>query len=210
MESWRGRWSLIALEGLLIGVAYLLGWLFGQPPLSHCFWSSAGWTWGLLGTLPMLAGLGVCLAWPEGPWRSLVQLVDSTLVPLFRTWKWSELALAAALAGLGEEMLFRGMIQDALVERIGAGPIAAILVTGTLFGLAHAVTWSYALFASLVGLYLGWLYVAAGDLAAPIVAHGVYDFFALAYLARIRQPPNENLVESPDVRSTLEDGTGVV
>jgi membrane protease YdiL (CAAX protease family) len=84
-------------------------------------------------------------------------------------------------------MLFRGVIQDA-IQRATTSAAAAILLAGLLFGLVHAVTLSYAIFATLVGIYLGWLFIADGDLTAPIVAHGVYDFIALAYLAKIRQP----------------------
>ena len=36
------------------------------------------------------------------------------------------------------------------------------------------------------GVYFGWLAVAADDLLAPIIAHAVYDFAALAYLTRRR------------------------
>ena len=187
MESWRGRWMFIALEGSLIGAAILLGWLLGQPPLARCAWSTAALSWGLVATLPMLAALGLCLAWPDGPWRSLVGLVDDLLIPVFRTWNWGELALAAALAGVGEEMLFRGVIQDAIQQATSSVP-TAILMTSLLFGLVHVVTLSYAIFATLVGIYLGWLFVAVGDLTAPIVAHAVYDFIALVYLAKIRQP----------------------
>lgn len=193
MDSWRGHWLLIALEATLVAAAFVLGWLLGTPPLARCAWSPAGWAWGLCATLPMLAGLGICLAWPNGPWRNLVRLIDSLLVPVFRSWSLGELAVAAVLAGLGEEMIFRGVIQDAIrdwwsADRFAAATPVAILATAALFGLAHAVTRAYALFATLVGIYLGCLYVAVGDLTAPIVAHGLYDFVALVYLAKIHQP----------------------
>lgn len=189
MDAGRGRWLLIALEGLLIAGAVLLGWLFDQPPLARCHWSLAGFAWGVVGTVPMLAGLAVCLIWPDGPWRSLTRLVDEMLVPLFQGWRWYELTLVAVLAGLGEEMLFRGVIQEVIQRLAGQGPLAAIIAIGAggvLFGLAHSVSLAYAVFAGLIGIYLGALFVLVGDLTAPIVAHAAYDFVALVYLSRIR------------------------
>jgi hypothetical protein len=45
------------------------------------------------------------------------------------------LATGAAVAGIVEEMAFRGVMQRGLERR--HGPVAAILATGLLFGLAH-------------------------------------------------------------------------
>jgi membrane protease YdiL (CAAX protease family) len=38
--------------------------------------------------------------------------------------------------------------------------------------------------AFLVSVYFGWLAVATNDLLPPILAHAIYDFFALVYLTR--------------------------
>jgi membrane protease YdiL (CAAX protease family) len=184
MQFARGRWLLIGFEGSLVLVAMALGWVLGQPPLEHCTLSPVAWGWGLAGTLPMLVALAVCVGLP-GPWRSLVRLIDETLVPMLRGWSLGEMALAAAMAGLGEEMLFRGVLQDVIARELT--PLLAIVVAGVLFGLAHAISLAYAIFATLVGLYLGWLFVWSGDLAVPIVTHAVYDFVALVYLARFRR-----------------------
>ena len=42
--------------------------------------------------------------------------------------------------------------------------------------------------AGLIGLYLGWLWMATGNLLVPIVTHTVYDFVVLVYLVKIRTP----------------------
>ena len=42
------------------------------------------------------------------------------------------------------------------------------------------------LLAGLIGLYLGWIWLASGNLLTPMVTHGVYDFLALAYLVKVR------------------------
>lgn len=196
--GWRGRWLLMGLEASLVAVALALGWLFDQPPLARLAWSRPGIFWGAAAALPMAAGLGLCLRWPDGPWRSLERLVDDQLAPLFRNWSLAELAIAAALAGLGEEMIFRGVIQEAIERWLGgwglAAPPAAVLLAALLFGVAHSISTAYVVFATVVGVYLGALFVLTGDLAAPILAHGLYDFVALVYLARVR-PPSSTAAE---------------
>ncbi|MBL9122326.1 MAG: CPBP family intramembrane metalloprotease [Planctomycetaceae bacterium] len=194
MHTSQARTLLIGLEGALVLVAILLGWVLGQPPLQHASLSERAAAWGVAGTLPMLAALVIITRWPQGPWRSLVELIDELLVPMLRGWSFGEMALAAALAGFGEEMLFRGVLQEVL-QRVLVDwglpvPWLAILAAGFLFGLAHAISLAYVVFATLVGIYLGWLYVWTGDLTAPIVTHALYDFVALVYLGRFRGDPS--------------------
>ena len=57
-------------------------------------------------------------------------------------------------------------------------------ITSVIFGLLHAVTKTYAVLAFLVSVYFGWLAIATNDLLGPILAHAIYDFFALVYLTR--------------------------
>jgi membrane protease YdiL (CAAX protease family) len=37
----------------------------------------------------------------------------------------------------------------------------------------------------LMGAFLGWIFIATGNLLPVIICHGLYDFLALAYLTRI-------------------------
>ena len=73
----------------------------------------------------------------------------------------ADLALISLLAGLGEELLFRGLIQDGLVGWLGPWP--ALVLTSVLFGLMHPITPGYAVLATLAGAYLGWVYLATGE-----------------------------------------------
>jgi len=101
-------------------------------------------------------------------------------------------ALVAALAGVGEEALFRGVVQTALLDRLPAW--AAVAATAALFGLAHFLSLTYALLASLVGAYLGWLHLATGNLLAPILAHALYDFVALRLLLDVKPMPSSSVL----------------
>ena len=180
------------VEGSLILLAMLLGWLLGYPPLEH-FPSGANlgrWLTSLgLGVVaagPLVALLLVMLRWPNGPWRSLVQFVEQEVVVLFRGGTIVQFAIVSLLAGFGEELLFRGAIQDALSE--GLGPVGGVLLTAVLFGVCHWLTAGYAFLAALIGLYLGVLQAyGEGNLFVPIVAHAAYDFLALLILLRFRK-----------------------
>ena len=86
------------------------------------------------------------------------------------------------LAGFGEEILFRGVIQHALTGVTGWA--MALVVTSLLFGVAHIVTVSYFWYASVFGAAAGGLLLITGNLLAPIVTHVIYDFLALVYLVR--------------------------
>ena len=94
----------------------------------------------------------------------------------------AQFAMVAALAGVGEELLFRGVIQTKLAG--WTTPLAGLLLASVLFGLAHALSKPYFAFAIVVGIFLGWLALQYNDLVAPMVAHALYDFLALVYISR--------------------------
>ena len=91
--------------------------------------------------------------------------------------------MIAALAGLGEELLFRGVAQRGIEQVSGSGNIG-LVAASLLFGLAHPISKTYTFMATLVGLYLGGLLLASDNLLAPIVTHAAYDFAALVYLVK--------------------------
>lgn len=177
----------IAVEAGIGVVAVALGWALGYPPGPMIGWTLEGLVWGTLATLPLLAMLALCLFIPWRPMRELLRVVDELIVPLFRQTSLPVLAIIAALAGFGEEMLFRGVLQTGLADWIGgsAGVWVSLAVISLLFGLVHSITTTYALLAALIGLYLGWLWIATGNLLVPILAHGLYDFVALVYLTKV-------------------------
>jgi hypothetical protein len=175
-------------EGGLTPAAIALGWLLGSPPLAtfHFDWRDA--LLGVAATLPPLGLFWLCLVCPWRPFAEIARITVETLVPLFRDCQLMQLAIIAALAGVGEEMLFRGVVQAASAQEIGGpyGVWLGLLIAAVLFGLLHSITPTYAILAGLIGLYLGGLWLASGNLLTPIVAHGAYDFVALLYLARVR------------------------
>ena len=95
----------------------------------------------------------------------------------------------AVAAGIGEEALFRGCLQDSLVGVLGNQ--GAIFVAAAIFGVLHAVTPTYAVLATVAGLYFGWLFKMCGsNIAIPAFAHTLYDWIALVSVhLEVTKPP---------------------
>jgi membrane protease YdiL (CAAX protease family) len=176
----------VVVEGGLALAALFLAWLLGVelrnsfPPFGvPLLYSIAR---GLAATVPMLVifWLLVNSNWPM--MRQLREQVEWLIREMFPARSIAQFAMVATLAGVGEELLFRGAIQTKLGD--WTTPIVGLVLTSFLFGLAHALSKLYFLFAVAVGAFLGWLALAYNDLVSPMVAHGVYDFLALTYLSR--------------------------
>ncbi|MGH7509544.1 MAG: lysostaphin resistance A-like protein [Gemmatimonadales bacterium] len=164
----------------------MLAWALGRwlhlSPVEQLHPSPDGVIVGVAATLPMLAALSWILNTRWEPARQLVDLVVEQLGPVLAGRSALQLALLAALAGLAEEVLFRGVAQVGLSRVLPEG--WALVVSSVLFGLVHFVSRTYAVFATVVGLYLGGLFLLGDGLLAPIVTHALYDFVALIYVVR--------------------------
>ena len=162
-----------------------LGRLGDVSPFGRLRLDAAGAGAGLVATLPMVALLLWCLRTPWGPMRRLVALVEERLGPPLGSASLGGILLLATLAGIGEELLFRGVIQVWLADRF---PLwLAVGGASLLFGVGHWLSASYAVLAAGIGAYLGVVFLLTGNLLAPIVAHAGYDVVALLVLARRNQ-----------------------
>lgn len=170
-----------AFEASLAILAVGLGWLLGTKPLETLTWDPRVLGWGVAAAVPLVVILWLMVHFPWGPLRDLLRVVDELVVTMFEGASLFELAMISLMAGIGEELLFRGVVQAAFTQWT-ASEGAAVLAAGVIFGMIHSVTRTYAVLASLVGIYLGWLWLATGNVLAPIATHAVYDFVALWYL----------------------------
>jgi len=176
-------------EGGLAVLAVSIGWALGRPPMESFHFSAIDLGWGIIATLPLLADLWISAKVRWRPIARIMQVLDETFIPLFRQCRILELAVIALLAGLGEEMLFRGIVQSWAADKVG-GPYGAgigLAVAAAIFGLLHGVTPTYALLAGVIGLYLGAIWLATDNLLVPIASHALYDFLAFVYLVRVRK-----------------------
>jgi membrane protease YdiL (CAAX protease family) len=169
-------------ECVLLLVALGLGHLVGVTPSERLRLDAEGVAVGAAGALPMLGLLLWCVRTTWGPMHRLVALVEERLGPYLANASAGGIVLLALLAGVGEELLFRGVIQVWLAER---APLwLAVAATSLMFGVGHWLSASYAVLASLIGAYLGILFLLSGNLLAPMVSHALYDVVALFVLTR--------------------------
>ena len=92
----------------------------------------------------------------------------------------ANLILIALIAGVGEELVFRGVLQQQLMRRI-ANPWVALALSAAIFSAIHLQFEGF-LARWLLGMVLGWLYWRNRNLWIPIAAHSFYN--ALQVLAQ--------------------------
>jgi membrane protease YdiL (CAAX protease family) len=136
-------------KGALAGVLGWLAWfpvVFAVFTASQMLWSASGWTWDEQQVLEQLR----------------------TVEP------WQFFLIAAVLAPVYEEVIFRGLLYPALRRRVPRG--ASILISAAIFAIVH---WSPEQMPALfvLGLALAWLYERTGTLAAPIAFHASFNGF---------------------------------
>lgn len=110
-------------------------------------------------------------------------IAPETLIP-----EWSLVYLIflvivmVAFVGMVEELLFRGVIQRTLENRIGYWP--GLLLASGLFGIMHSVYGSgwQLVFAGGSGLIFGLLYDRTNSILLVSYTHGCFNFFLFAVL----------------------------
>ena len=162
-------------EGILLVVAVVWAHLIDLPL------TPGPWATGVAAGLAAALALGVLnlalLRWRSNPWpgealRFICRVVVHPLFEHVRVW---HILLVSVMAGLAEELLFRGVLQ----------PIVGLPAASLLFGAVHVGGrgfLGYGIWAACIGAFLGWLMNVTGGLTAPVVAHAAYDALALAYV----------------------------
>jgi uncharacterized protein len=173
----------ILVEGGLLAAASLLAWMIDQPPLLHFAWTWQAVLWGIAATVPLVIFFFLFLRWPIGPLARIQRFSEQVIRPLLAPCSLLDLLGISVLAGLGEEMLFRGVLQEAFTGWFNVW--VGVIVASLLFGVLHSITFTYALLATLMGVYLGCVFrYADHNLLAVIITHALYDFVVLLWLMR--------------------------
>jgi membrane protease YdiL (CAAX protease family) len=184
------RWGL-PIEGALL-VAGLLGCRLFAVPVGFSNTGVAVAT-GLGAAALLLLAFFAMLRSQARPLVRIREILDTSLMPLIAQATWLELAAISALAGIGEEWLFRAFLQTGLIKLTALWP--GILIAAAIFGVAHYITHAYFIIAAILGALLGLLYVWTDNIVSVIIAHAVYDFMALLVMQRkyagseLRQSP---------------------
>lgn len=96
--------------------------------------------------------------------------------PVARQLSGSGILVLALLSALGEELLFRGLLQ----------PYVGLFAQALIFGLVHQLPgpsrWVWISWATLVGLGFGLLFELTGSLLGPILAHAMVNGLNLHHL----------------------------
>jgi hypothetical protein len=162
------RTQILAVMGVTAIALWLVAklWLqFGNVSLLPLRWTATALSGGV-GLALIITALSylVYRLWPA--YRSSADFyLEFVLKPLF----WSDLIWVALLPGLSEELLFRGVMLPAFGLNI-----TAVVISSLCFGILHLSgpeQWAYVVWATVVGLLLGYSALATGNLLVPIVAH---------------------------------------
>ena len=182
-------WQAVLVEGGLAVIAILVDLIFdlGLDYWAHCWCDSETLYHIACAVVPLIAGYFVLQALPFANLRRIDRLVRDVFQQHMAPLSLGQLALIAALAGIGEELFFRGLLQMGLCTIVGVW--LAVLIASLIFGLAHSITPTYALLAFIISLYLGFLFVYTGNLFIPIAVHALCDFFVFVF---IRLTPHKN------------------
>ncbi|BCG65061.1 MAG: hypothetical protein methR_P2874 [Methyloprofundus sp.] len=165
-------------ESALILVAIFLGWLAAINPFEFIIFNEQAVINGIMGTLPLCLIFFALNQIQSHSLQAIRDVLHETLGPSLSKHHWTDLFVLAMIAGISEEILFRGVIQPWMENSWGL--LAGLIVSSLVFGLIHAVTFLYFIMATAVSIYLGMYldYDSARNLLTPIIIHGLYDFFA--------------------------------
>ncbi len=172
----------VFFEGGLAPLSLFLGWWLRHNPLEQFAWSKTDALLGVVAAVPMVLLFLLMLRWPIGPLRQVKTFCEEEFIPLMAGSSWSDMALIALSAGVGEEMLFRGVLQSSMAAWMGVG--WGLFFASLLFGLLHPISLPYIVVAAAVGFYLGGAFWYTGNLLTVMVTHSLYDFALMSYLLR--------------------------
>ena len=155
-------------------------WLFAA---GHPVRLGASWTALAAGIAAALA-LALVQWWLQraapavGAVQAMRELQRAIFEPLFAPLSAAEMVAISALAGVGEEILFRGAVQASF-----GWPVATIAFGACHLGWSRR-GWVLGVWATMAGGVLAGLAITTGGLVAPIVAHAGYDLAALLWIRR--------------------------
>ncbi|MGB3619551.1 MAG: CPBP family intramembrane glutamic endopeptidase [Catalinimonas sp.] len=105
------------------------------------------------------------------------------------------LVVIAVVPALGEELLFRGLLQPQLARRVG--PHVSIWLVALIFSAFHFQPYGLVP-RTLLGALFGYLYYWSGNLWAPITAHFANNAFTLLMVYLYRSGVSDLDLESSD------------
>jgi len=129
--------------------------------------------------------VGVAIGVPIGVVEYFI-LKPAPVLPTFEVkYLFRDLFYMLGFVGIGEEMLFRGLVQRDLMDALGWK--WGLLLASLTFAVMH-LTWRSIpelVFVFFAGLVLGYTYYRTKSLVAPIVIHGIGNVILVAVMPYI-------------------------
>ena len=173
--------ALVAAQNLVFAGLGLLAWYWSGRPV-HAMVELSD-TALALGIVLGVVLVGIAWAFFRGFPRigdRLVELQADTYRFLGRDLRWPTIIIIALAAGIGEEMLLRGGLQTLLGDYVG--PLFAIVLASAIFAAIHLAKPVITALLFVIGIVFGTVYTLSGSLLAVMIAHALYDVWALRYL----------------------------
>ncbi len=134
------------------------------------------------------ASLGLVLALPTGLIEYLILRPDPSAPFLSAAVLLRDIVYMFFFVAIAEEVLFRGIVQKALMDALGLWP--GIFITSTLFAAMH-VSWRSVpelLFVFLASIMLGYMRVKTKSLVGPLAWHGLNNTLLVGILPYLLRP----------------------
>lgn len=181
--------AAVQVEGGLAVIAILIAW-FAEIPLRDMFTlTMPAFVIGILSTIPLFL---LCYLVYKIPIRAVEftrRFMKSIYRDFVRHCSTTQLLLVAVMSGIGEELLFRGILQTTFTRWCGGdtrGLILGIVITSLLFGLVHPINKLYVFLCFGIGIYLGAIFAMSGNnLLVPIILHALYNFVIFLAMPRM-------------------------
>ena len=172
----------VAGEGALVVVALTWQRLRDVPLAAGDLWEGVAAGTATAVALALVNWYLLCGAPSLRPVTAIRRLYRDSLKPVFGGVGVVDVAVISMAAGIGEELLFRGVLQ----AEIG------LVLASLIFGVLHTGgtgTLVFGAWVAVMGGVLGGLAIWTEGLLAPMVAHALYDAAALAYIRWVPDCP---------------------
>jgi len=177
LAAWRiaAGYALLGTMAAALALALRDGlpWEYPGPWLSLSMAESIGLSAAIGVGLGLVLIVLTRIAVPRFAWAERLHM---ELRPVARDLSTGRILVVAAFSSLGEELLFRGLLQ----------PWIGFIAGGLVFGMVHQVPgpsrWVWVTWATVVGTAFGAIFALTGSLVGPLLAHALVNAVNLAYL----------------------------
>lgn len=173
--------------------------IFNEPPwLIIAFWSIVIlFSYPVVGYLTKINEAIPLPDWTSGAGADTFKILGNVLHMEHPIELLIALILVGILPALGEEFIFRGIVQQKLTESI-SNPHLAILIASLLFGLTH-MQLERLLPLTFLGLLLGYSFYYTKSLIVPIVLHFLNNSLQVVSLYILAENDISKIEEVPNI-----------